>query len=69
MKMKRLSILVMLFLVIPMVYYSGLGSTSVVATGEHENHVEFWILGIEFKGTADANETYIAEGDKVERYV
>ncbi|OLS22275.1 MAG: hypothetical protein HeimC3_31520 [Candidatus Heimdallarchaeota archaeon LC_3] len=37
--------------------------------GHDDTKAEFWILGIEFKGTADANEPYIAEGDKVERYV
>ncbi|MFQ5946883.1 MAG: hypothetical protein ACE5NC_11680 [Anaerolineae bacterium] len=34
-----------------------------------EDEVEIWVLGVEFKGTAGADEPYIAEGDKVERYV
>ncbi|MEE9163766.1 MAG: hypothetical protein V3U17_03085 [Thermoplasmata archaeon] len=34
-----------------------------------EDEVDIWVLGVEFKGTAGAGEPYIAEGDKVERYV
>ncbi|MEE9116441.1 MAG: hypothetical protein V3U09_06040, partial [Thermoplasmata archaeon] len=42
-------------------------SQSVIANGHDD--VELWILGVEFKGTADAGEPYINEGEKVERYV
>ena len=42
------------------------GDTDTTLSGDT---VEFWMLGIEFKGTADAGEQYIAEDDKVERYV
>ena len=34
-----------------------------------EDEVDIWVLAVEFKGTAEAGEPYIAEGDKVERYV
>ncbi|MEE9182523.1 MAG: hypothetical protein V3U33_08165 [candidate division NC10 bacterium] len=34
-----------------------------------EDEIDIWVLGVEFKGTAGASEPYIAEGDKVERYV
>ncbi len=39
------------------------------ASHQASDTVEFWVLGIEFKGTAGAGEPYIPEGDKVERYV
>ena len=42
-------------------------SQSVLADEAHE--VEVWILGVEFKGTADAGEPYIDEGQKAERYM
>jgi len=39
------------------------------ASHQASDTVEFWVLGVEFKGTAGAGEPYIAEGDKVDRYV
>ncbi|MEE9236822.1 MAG: hypothetical protein V3U52_03430 [Thermoplasmata archaeon] len=39
------------------------------AIAQTEDTVEFWILGVEFKGTAGAGEPYIDEGDKVESYM
>ncbi len=39
------------------------------AVSQPGDTAEFWILGVEYKGTAGAGEPYIDEGDKVERYV
>lgn len=39
------------------------------ARAQAQETVEVWVLGVEYKGTAGADEPYIAEGDKVEAYV
>ncbi len=41
---------------------------AAAATAQPGDTAEFWILGVEYKGTAGANEPYIDEGDKVEAY-
>ena len=69
MKARRTSILLVIFLLAYTVTQINIFTPVTQADGDDSNHVEFWILGLEFKGTAGADEPFIAEGDKVERYV